>query len=732
MKNNYRLKVVKYNHMVFGMLILTFLSCKKELNEDIKESDHGITTLSGTYSWKSIAIGGGGFVTGFTTCPTEQNLIYMRTDVGGAYRWIEETQSWKPVTDFVNSDETSLLGIESIAIDPASPNKVYIAAGTEYWDEGLSCILISSDYGETFAKIDVTSQFTFHGNGMGRQNGERLVVDPNKGNILFCGTRKNGLWKSENSGQTWSLVRSFPITTTSNNNGICFIQFDESSASNNNATQIIYVGISRVGGTNIYVSKNAGNTWDPLPNSVTDYMPMRCLLRNEFLYVTYGNAEGPWNTTTGLVIKYNTATDEKSTISPETGNAFSGITISTDNSILLVSSINKWINQGGTYGDEIYRSTDGGSSWTRLFQDKLSSLNNGGIGWISGSSLHWAGDIKIDPYNKDRAFVTSGNGVFMTTNLTSGNPIWVFTSKGLEETVPYDVISIPGGPTISVIADYDGYTHHDVAQYPSKNHYPTMGTCTGLAYASKKPNFVVRVGGSENNKAMYYSEDTGFFWKRVPTNSIGKYAGKVAISADGECILWSPGGSSVYWTTDIGATWNTCNGISGSFAPVADYENPNVFYAYSAGKIYISNDKGKSFLGFDTGFSGGGKLIRAIPGKEGHVLIPAGSSGLYITKDKGTTFTQIETVTRCDAVSAGKPAEGSNYPSIFIYGITVDDSNLGIHRSDDIGETWVRCDDDDHQFGSLANGGFVVGDNNIFGRVYRSTAGRGIVYGDID
>ena len=32
-------------------------------------------------------MGGGGFVSAIITSKTEKNLIYARTDVGGAYRW---------------------------------------------------------------------------------------------------------------------------------------------------------------------------------------------------------------------------------------------------------------------------------------------------------------------------------------------------------------------------------------------------------------------------------------------------------------------------------------------------------------------------------------------------------------------------------------------------------------------------------------------------------------------
>jgi hypothetical protein len=69
--------------------------------------------------------------------------------------------------DWVSDKDTGLLGIESLAIDPSSPNKLYLSAGIAYLNGGASAILKSDDYGQTFQRIDVTSQFKVHGNGMG-------------------------------------------------------------------------------------------------------------------------------------------------------------------------------------------------------------------------------------------------------------------------------------------------------------------------------------------------------------------------------------------------------------------------------------------------------------------------------------------------------------------------------------------------------------------------------------
>jgi hypothetical protein len=61
-----------------------------------------------------------------------------------------------------------------------------------------------------------------------------------------------------------------------------------------------------------------------------------------------------------------------------------------------------------------------------------------------------------------------------------------------------------------------------------------------------------------------------------------------------------------------------------------------------------------------------------------------------------------------------------------VYLIGTVGGQYGFFRSDDVGTTWVRINDDQHQFGFT---GAITGDPRVFGRVYVGSGGRGILYG---
>jgi hypothetical protein len=691
---------------------------------------------TGPYTWKTVTLGGGGFVSAVIASLAEQNLFFARTDVGGLFRWNEGTSSWVALTDWVSEDQTGYLGVDSVALDPEDAGRVYALVGIDYFNGGKTAILRSTDKGNTFTVTEVTSQFKTHGNGMGRQNGERLAVDPNLSSTLLCGSRRNGLFKSTDYGASWSAVSSFPVTTTSNDNGISFVMFDKASSSVGSATQRIFVGVSRLGAANVYMSNNGGSTWAEVPNApATTQMPQRAALASSgMLYVTYANGAGPTGNggtepmNAGSIWKYDTVGGGWTNITPAgVTPPFSGISVdASDANHLVATTINTYWQQPWGWGDHIYVSTNGGSSWTDIVGADKPTMDVNGMPWIEGHAIHWAGTATFDPNNSNRVFVTSGNGIFATSNLNASTSTWKFMSKGLEETVPLEAVSLPGKGFATVIGDYDGFVTTNLDVSPAGVHAPSMGTTGALALAGATPSTMVRLGSS-----MYKTTDYGTSWTQVPLTGGGS-RGTVALSANGSVILWTPESSTTtYRTANDGSMWTTVTGLSINAPVIGDSVNSNKFYAYNpnGGAFYLSTDGGSSFSQVSTPGGGGAWKLRAVPGVEGDIWIALRGNGLTRSTDSGSTFTTLTGVQRADAVGFGKADAGKTFPTVFIWGVA-DNGPVGIYRSTDAGATWLRINDDQHQYGGPGNGQFIVGDMNVFGRVYMSTAGRGTVYGE--
>ena len=684
-----------------------------------------------SYAWDSVAIGGGGFVSAIIPSKTESGIVYARTDVGGAYRWDKTAGRWVSLLDWVSDSETGLLGVESLAVDPKNAARVYMSVGITYFNGGKSAILRSSDYGKTFSVSTITSQFAVNGNGMGRQNGEKLVVDPGSSNILYVGTRWNGLFKSTDYGATWARMTSLNVTTTPNENGISFVLPDPASVSGGVAQRLL-VGVSRFGsvGPSLYRSNDAGASFTAVSGAPTAFMPQRAAPDSAGnVYITYANGAGPYGhwaqpepMDQGQIWKYNITSGAWTNVTPSGyTRAFSGITVDPNNSSrLAATTINTYMQQGDAYGDRIFTSTNGGASWVDVVQRGFAK-DNAGVSWVNGKAIHWAGVIAFDPFDTKAAWVTSGNGIFKTANIDLTTTTWAFNVKGLEETVPLNLVSIPGGPLVSAIGDYDGFRHTDVTQY-APIHTPNMGTTTGLAVAAGNTSSVVRAGDK-----IYYSTNQGVNWTQSPVINGAK--GQVALSANGATLLHSPeAGTTTYRSLNWGASWTSVSGLSTvGLRPVADSVNSSKFYAYNNGTMMVSTDAGASFVARGTMASGGSNLIRVAPGKEGDVWVALNSGGLTRSTNSGTSFTKLSSVTDCGAVGFGKADVGQTYPTVFIWGTV--NGVRGVHRSLDAGATWVRVNDDAHEYGGPANGQFGLGDMNTFGTVYMSTAGRGIAVG---
>ncbi len=237
------------------------------------------------YTFKNVQIAGGGFVPGIIFNQTKKDLIYARTDIGGAYRWDATNSKWIPLLDWVGYTNWGYNGVVSLATDSVDTNKVYVAVGmyTNSWDPNNGAILRSADQGATWAVSPLP--FKLGGNMPGRGMGERLAVDPNKNSILYFGAPSgNGLWRSTDSGVTWAKVTAFPnpgnyVATpgdayNGDNQGVVWVTFDKSSAAAGATTQTIYVGVADKANT-VYRSTDGGVTWAAVPGTRPGTSPTR-------------------------------------------------------------------------------------------------------------------------------------------------------------------------------------------------------------------------------------------------------------------------------------------------------------------------------------------------------------------------------------------------------------------------------------------------------------------------
>ena len=727
-------------------------------------------------TWTSVKWGGGGYVTGIVYHPGTANLAYARTDIGGAYRWNPATSSWTPITDGAGfgAAESSHHGVESIAIDPANDQRVYMVTGMTLGN-GNGRLYISSNRGGSWTWVNLP--FPVGGNDSGRAMGERLKADPTNPSTLFYGSRTAGLWKSADSGQTWTQVTglsSHTMAASGSAKGVTQVMFDNSNVGGGQTTWIMYAAVapdyaSAAGLTSpLYKSVNGGFSWTPVtvPAAVAGYhVPHMVRAADGNYYVAFNQAAGEGVNGPSYLYKFG-------------GVAFNGTWT------LLKSSTSSGFGSVSVHGTgPATRIALGMSGWANTSQQVQLSDNDGAT-WReieagmphaqpSISTIGWVDDIEIDPFNRDHISHVFGGGIVETWNASSATPSWSLSVNNLEETATLAVNTPPAGAPYKLInsaGDIGAWVQTDLAATPTRGPNPNWNNGNSADMAWSDPLYIASIGADNANGHVgkgYWSGDGGTTWAAFATLPAGASAAANAREASNIAVttrnnaIWAPADSVPSYTTNNGASWIATNlpalsvigGFPRAYRLKVDRKNPNKVYAYdsggawwgSAGKVYVSTDGGHNFTLSQGSVAAnlranpwGVTSMEVNPNVEGDIWLADGNA-VYHSVDSGATWTRLNhfaslwgnrqtwewpDVQGASVVALGKAAPGAPY-SAAVYVVGVINGVWGVHRSDDNGATWSRFNDDAHQFGGI---GAMAADWNTYGRIYVNGTGRGLIY----
>ena len=713
------------------------------------------------YIWRNVVIGGGGFSPNVIFSPAEKGLAYLRTDVGGAYRWDDAQQRWIPLEDALPT--SSYFGIESIAPDPKNPDVVYLAAGMYYRDP-TAAILRSGDRGRTWRITEVP--FKMGGNEDGRGMGERLAIDPNQTSTLFFGSRHDGLWRSQDSGSTWQKVDSFPWSGLGapqprhTHGGVSFVVFDPASGRPGAASRIIYAGVADPAPSHLFRSSDGGKTWAAVPGQPDPtLLPVKAAVDSRgVLYIDYCTAIGPSGIDAGAVWALNSSTGAWRDVSPVRGDeaegGYMGLSIDPGHAgRVAVSTVDRW-----NHGDTVWLSNDGGGHWTSLRERSNRDVSGAPFlkfGRPEAPFGHWISGLALDPFDAGTLAYTTGDSVYRTKDGLKGRLLWKPWVRGVEETVPLSLASpTAGAHLISGIGDVHGFVHDRLDTPPAAGFLnPDLPNTNNVDYAGLAPNIVVRSASyyepSADGVSLGWSDDGGHKWRELmaPAVAVGDQAearidtngeAPMTVSADGKTFVVS--GPVLLATADRGRTWWQPRGLPHNVRAFSDKADPLAWYAvdYATSAMYVSRDGAHSFArvpasGLPADISDVRPRSRemqlfmvARPGTAGELWFMTGWR-LYRSTDFGRSFKVMTSADRqWGLFGLGKAAPGSAFPTLFA--LAVKPAFGGVWRSIDGGASWVRVNDDEHQWGFRYRE--IAGDPRVFGRVYVGTDGRGILYGD--
>ncbi len=265
--------------------------------------------------------------------------------------------------------------------------------------------------------------------------------------------------------------------------------------------------------------------------------------------------------------------------------------------------------QSSSWGDGVYKSTDGGATWTKMGLGDTRSI----------------GRIVVDPGNADVVYVAAQGhlwgpnaerGVFKSTD---GGRTWQKVLFIDENTGANDIVIDPANPQVLYASTYQ-----------------RQRTAWGF-------------NGGGKRSGIYKTTDGGATWTRLTSGLPSGDMGRIALSlyAKEPNVVYASveahqGEQGIYRTLDGGATWEKTSSLNTrpnyfSQIRVDPTDRQHVYTLGSNRGFYFSDDGGTKFTERFSDVHGEDHALWVDPADGNHLII-GGDGGVSISWDRGHTW----------------------------------------------------------------------------------------------
>ncbi|HSR99284.1 MAG TPA: hypothetical protein VLM79_19670, partial [Kofleriaceae bacterium] len=536
----------------------------------------------------------GGRVVDVVGDPANANKLYVGSASGGVWKTTDGGATFTPIFDGQGS-----LSAGALALDPRDSNILYLGTGEANPGSATSTypgdgVWKTMDGGATWQHLGLDATIAIGS----------IVVDPRNPNNVFVAAAGNlfvpgpdrGVYRSQDAGQTWTKV-----LFVSNTVGAVDLAIDPSNPSRVFATtweRLRTVKERSYGGAGsaLWRSTDGGTTWTKLTSvPVTTTEPSRI-----------GVAVAPSSPSTVYAVFYRKS------------------------------------DQGL---DGLFRSTDGGNTWTRRTVTNLTG--------IIGAQGFWSGRIFVHPTNPSEIWV---DGVGLARSTDGGSSFASVTGMHVDHHAQW---FFPGNPA-TVFKGNDG------GLYRSTNGGTTWTHFNNLPISQF---YTVEAHPADPNRLYGGLQDNGV--KRTVTGGLSDWSD--VIGGDGLEVHVDPRSTQVIYaesqfgalrrSTNGGASFSSAtSGLTGRLGwktPIAPdpssagtgttstvYAGSHMLFrsTNSAGSwTAISGDLTNGNQGVSPVVFGTITTIAVAPTNRNTIYIGTDDGNVWVTRNAGSTYTRIDT-----------------------------------------------------------------------------------------